>query len=155
MPKLTPAFGPRRQGRHPFVRVDLGEHTAAADLGDIFGLTQFGVHIETLHPGAASSVRHWHENEDEFVYVIAGELVLVEDTETPLVAGDCAGWPAGSPVGHCLENRSGADATYLVIGTRAARDRWHYVDHGVTGTYENDTVTFTDASGAVIEKETP
>jgi uncharacterized cupin superfamily protein len=156
MPKLTPTFEPRQHGRHPYARVDLGDYTAASDLGEPLGLTQFGVQIETLHPGARSSLRHWHEAEDEFVYVIAGELVLIEDTETTLRAGDCAGWPAGVAVGHCLENRSGADATYLVVGTRAARDRWHYVDHGITGAHDraSGTRSFTGPDGAPIERET-
>jgi uncharacterized cupin superfamily protein len=156
MPKLTPEFGERRHARHPFVRVDLGDYTPAPDLGEKLGLTQFGVHMETLHPGTRSSLRHWHENEDEFVYVIAGELVLIEDAETVLRAGDVAGWPAGVPVGHCMENRSDSDATFLVVGTRAPSDRWHYVDHGVTGAYdaETDRVTFTGPDGTPIERET-
>ena len=75
------------------------------------GLTQFGVNICTLKPGAASSQRHWHENEDEFVYVLAGEVVLCEDDgETVLRAGDAAGWKAGVANGHCLINRSDRDA---------------------------------------------
>jgi uncharacterized cupin superfamily protein len=155
MPNLTPRFGPRRHARHPYVRVDLGNYTPAPDLGAALGLSQIGVHIETLHPGTRSSVRHWHENEDEFVYVISGELVLIEEAETVLRAGDCAGWAAGVPVGHCMENRSGADATFLVVGTRAPRDRWHYVDHGITGSYDrdSDTVTYTGPDGAPIERE--
>jgi uncharacterized cupin superfamily protein len=155
MPKLTPTFSPRRHGRHPYARVDLGDYSAASDLGEALGLTQFGAHIETLHPGARSSLRHWHENEDEFVYVISGELVLIEDEESVLQAGDVAGWAAGVPVGHCLENRSEADATYLVVGTRAARDVWHYVDHGIKGSHDRaaGTRTFTGPDGAPIERE--
>lgn len=77
-------------------------------LGDQAGLSQCGVHMERLPPGSRSSVRHWHICEDEFVYVLQGEVVLVEDAVTVLHAGDCAAWKAGSAVGHCLENRSGA-----------------------------------------------
>jgi uncharacterized cupin superfamily protein len=155
MPKINAPFT-RKAARHPYVRVDLGDYSNA-NLGDAAGLTQFGVHLEILHPGARSSVRHWHENEDEFVYVLDGELVLVEDAETVLRSGDAAAWAAGSPVAHCLENRSGADATYLVVGTRADRDRWHYVDHGVTGAYDRDSdaVTYTGPDGQPIERETP
>jgi uncharacterized cupin superfamily protein len=100
-------------------------------LGEQAGLTQFGVHIERLPPGSRSSFRHWHETEDELVCVLQGELVLVEDRETPLRAGEAAAWKAGAPEGHCLENRSGADAVMLVVGTRAARGVVHYSDHDV------------------------
>jgi uncharacterized cupin superfamily protein len=100
-------------------------------LGDPAGLTQFGVHLERMPPGSRSSHRHWHETEDEFVFVIAGELVLVEDQETTLRAGDAAAWAAGAPVAHCLENRSAADAVYLTVGTRAASGTVHYPDHGL------------------------
>lgn len=98
-------------------------------LSDPGGLTQFGAFIEELPPGSVSGHRHWHEAEDEMVLVLSGELVLVEETETALRAGDAACWPAGLPVGHRLENRSGEPARYLVIGTRSDRDVIHYTDH--------------------------
>ena len=100
-------------------------------LGEQADLSQFGVHIERLPPGSRSSFRHWHETEDEFVYVIEGEVVLVESAETLLRAGDAAAWKAGAPEGHCLENRSTRDATFLVVGTRAPRGVVHYSDHDV------------------------
>jgi uncharacterized cupin superfamily protein len=88
-------------------------------LGDAVGLTQFGVNLLRLPVGAWSSQRHWHQGEDEFVYVLEGEVVLVEDEgETVLRAGDCAGFKAGVPNGHKLENRSGAEAVLLEVGTR-------------------------------------
>ena len=91
------------------------------------GLTQFGVNICTLKPGAASSQRHWHENEDELVYVIEGEVVLREDGgETLLKPGDAAAWKAGVPNGHCLINRSDRDAVFIEVGTRAPTERAHY-----------------------------
>ncbi|HZL31869.1 MAG TPA: cupin domain-containing protein [Pseudolabrys sp.] len=93
------------------------------------GLTQFGVNVCTLKPGAASSQRHWHENEDEFVYVLEGEVVLCEDDgETVLKAGDSAAWRAGVANGHCLVNRSDRDAAFIEVGTRAAVERAHYSD---------------------------
>ena len=93
------------------------------------GLTQFGVNICTLKPGAASSQRHWHANEDEFVYVLQGEVVLREDGgETLLEAGDAAAWKAGVPNGHCLVNRSNRDAVVLEIGSRAPTERAYYSD---------------------------
>jgi uncharacterized cupin superfamily protein len=82
-----------------------------------------------LKPGAASALRHWHEAEDEFVYVLEGELVLIEDDgEHVLKPGDCAGFKAGVPNGHQLVNKSQRDAVYLEIGTRAAAERAHYPD---------------------------
>lgn len=100
-------------------------------LGEQANLSQFGVHIERLAPGSRSSFRHWHETEDELVYVVAGEVTLIEDTESTLKAGDAAAWKAGIPTGHCLENRSNTEATVLVVGTRAARGVVHYSDHDV------------------------
>jgi uncharacterized cupin superfamily protein len=93
------------------------------------GLTHFGVNICTLKPGAASSQRHWHENEDEFVYVVSGEVVLREDNgETVLRPGDAAAWKAGVANGHCLVNRSDRDAVFIEVGTRSASERAHYSD---------------------------
>ena len=89
-------------------------------LGDAAGLTQYGVNLVTLPPGVASSHRHWHAKEDEFVFVLSGELVLEEDDGShTLRAGEAAGFPAGRAVGRRLVNRSGADATYLEIGSRS------------------------------------
>src|SRR5882672_4432916 len=93
-------------------------------LGNAAGLDQFGVNLSTLKPGAASSQRHWHANEDELVYVLAGELVLCEDGgETVLRPGDAAGWKAGVANGHCLVNRSTQNSVYLEVGSRAASER--------------------------------
>jgi len=98
-------------------------------LGDAGGLGQFGVNLTRLAPGAASSQRHWHDNEDEFVFVLSGEVVLVEEGgETVLRAGDAAAFKAGVANGHHLVNRSGAEARYLEIGTRAGEERAHYPD---------------------------
>ena len=89
-------------------------------LGDAAGLSQFGVNLLRLPPGAWSSQRHWHTGEDEFVYVVAGEVTLVTNAgEEVLRPGDCAGFKADDGDGHCLQNRSGADAVVLEIGTRA------------------------------------
>jgi uncharacterized cupin superfamily protein len=89
-------------------------------LGDAAGLTQFGVNLLRLPAGAWSSQRHWHASEDEFVTVLSGEVVLIEDDgETVLRAGDCAGFPAGVPNGHRIENRSDSEAVLLEVGTRS------------------------------------
>jgi len=93
------------------------------------GLSHFGVNICTLKPGAASSQRHWHEGEDELVYVLEGEVVLREDGgETVLKPGDAAAWKAGVPNGHCLVNRSDRNAVFIEVGTRVASERAHYSD---------------------------
>jgi uncharacterized cupin superfamily protein len=105
------------------------EGRARKRFGRAAGLTQFGVNMCTLKPGAASSQRHWHENEDELVYVLEGEVVLCEDAgETVLKPGDAAAWKAGVANGHCLINRSDRDAVFIEVGTRAASERAHYSD---------------------------
>jgi uncharacterized cupin superfamily protein len=98
-------------------------------LGDAFGLSQFGVNLVTLGPGGQSALRHWHTLEEEFVYVLEGELVLATDAGEQVVgAGMCAGYPAGRRDGHHLINRSREPARYLEIGTRREGDVGFYPD---------------------------
>jgi uncharacterized cupin superfamily protein len=98
-------------------------------LGTIAGLTQFGVNLLRLQPGAWSSQRHWHDKEDEFVYVLTGEVVLVTNSgEEVLRAGDAAGFKAGDSNGHCLQNRSNLEAQVLEVGIRAEDDTSYYSD---------------------------
>jgi len=98
-------------------------------LGDAGGLTQFGVNLTTLEPGAMSAQRHWHAREDEFIYVLDGELTLITDAgEEVLGPGMAACFPAGEPNGHHLVNKSGKPATYLEIGTRSADEDAEYPD---------------------------
>jgi len=98
-------------------------------LGDAAGLTQFGVNLQRLAPGVWSSQRHWHTLEDEFVYVLEGEVVLVTDEgEQLMVAGDCAGFPAGVQNGHHLQNRSDREAVLLEVGSRREGDGGDYPD---------------------------
>jgi uncharacterized cupin superfamily protein len=95
-------------------------------LGDPLGLSQFGVNLVTLGPGSWSSQRHWHENEDEFVYVLEGQVTLITDEgEATLRPGMAAGFPAGKEDGHHLINRGNAPARYLEVGTRAATEEVH------------------------------
>lgn len=102
-------------------------------LGDAAGLTQFGVNLVRIPPGAWSSQRHWHTKQDEFVMVVEGEFVLVtDDGEETLHAGDCVGFPAGVRDGHHLQNRSGRDAVFLVVGTRVPGDGGEYSDIDLT-----------------------
>jgi uncharacterized cupin superfamily protein len=98
-------------------------------LGNAFGLSQFGVNLMDLPPGAWSSQRHWHENQDEFVYVLEGEVVLVTDEgETLLRPGMIAGFRAGKANGHHLVNRSDKIARVLEVGTRTVEEVAHYSD---------------------------
>ncbi|MBR0646170.1 cupin domain-containing protein [Plastoroseomonas hellenica] len=98
-------------------------------LGDAAGLTQFGVNLLRLPPGAWSSQRHWQTASDEFVYVLSGEVTLVTDAGAELLGpGDAAGFKAGDPDGHCLQNRSDRDALVLEVGTRLPDDGAHYSD---------------------------
>jgi uncharacterized cupin superfamily protein len=115
----------------PFRQAVLGR--SRKRLGNAAGLTQFGVNLTTLKPGAWSSQRHWHAAEDELVYVLEGELVLVEDAgETVLRPGDAAGWKADAGNGHCLINRGIGDAVYLEIGSRVTDERVVYSDIDMT-----------------------
>lgn len=101
-------------------------------LGDAGGVSQFGVNLTRLAPGATSSHRHWHRAEDEFVFVLEGEATLVEDDgETPLRAGEAAAFPAGAPLGHHLVNRGARDVVYLEIGSRVDADVVTYTDPAV------------------------
>ena len=101
-------------------------------LGDALGLTHIGINLTTLAPGKESSMRHWHTAEDEFVYVLEGEVVLRTDRgEQMLRAGMCAGFPAGTADGHQLINRSGRPAVYLEVSNRMEADVVYYTDPDV------------------------
>ena len=101
----------------------------ALRLAQAAGLTQFGVNLLTLNPGSWSSQRHWHSHEDEFVYLLEGEVVLVTDAgEELLRAGDAAGFKAGDRNGHHFQNRSSAPAKLLIVGSRNDADHGEYSD---------------------------
>jgi uncharacterized cupin superfamily protein len=98
-------------------------------LGDAAGLTQFGVNLLRLPPGAWSSQRHWETKSDEFVYVLSGEVTLVTDSGKEVLGpGDAAGFKAGDPDGHCLQNHGNSDALVLEIGTRIEDNDAYYSD---------------------------
>ncbi len=98
-------------------------------LGDAASLTQFGVNFLRLPPGAWSAQRHWHTSEDEFIYVLSGEVTLVTDSGAEILhAGDAAGFKAADQNGHCLQNRSQSEATVLEIGSRKEDDVAYYPD---------------------------
>ncbi len=111
----------------PFAKAVAGREKRA--LGDAVGLKNFGVNLVRLPPGAVSSQRHWHSRQDEFVYVVDGELTLVtESGEQILGPGMAAGFPAGVRDGHHLINRSQSDAHYLEVGDRGEDDDVDYPD---------------------------
>lgn len=129
-PALDPAtVAPRLSSNYPpaFTSIVAGREKRA--LGDALGLTNFGVNLTTLPPGAASSARHWHSRQDEFLYILEGEAVLVTDAgEQVLTPGMAAGFPAGRPDGHQLVNRSDRPVVYLEVGDRTAGDELDYPD---------------------------
>lgn len=120
----------RAGGGLGYLRTEQLEKRFGRPLGVAVGLTQFGVNHVTLAPGAISALRHWHEKEDEFVYVLSGEITLIDETgEHLLKAGDYAGFPAGEANAHHLANRSNAEAAYLDAGTRhVGEETVHYPD---------------------------
>jgi uncharacterized cupin superfamily protein len=116
------------QGGYPPPYNDIGAYIAHA-LSDAGGLTQFGAFTETLMPGARSSQRHWHSEEDEFLYTLDGVVTLHENNgATDLPPATCVCWPAGEPNAHCLENRTNDPVTYFIAGSRLPEDDVTYPD---------------------------
>jgi uncharacterized cupin superfamily protein len=155
MPKIDIAAAPARIGTGyppPYDAPCQGRYRAK--LGDAAGLTQFGVNLLTLPPGQWSSQRHWHTAEDEFTWVVSGEVVLVTDAgEQVLRAGDCAGFPAGVANGHHFQNRSDAEATLLEVGSRRPdEDGCDYPDidltlaKGASGYTHRDGTAYSDTN---------
>jgi uncharacterized cupin superfamily protein len=130
MPKIDIGSVPQRKGSGypaPF-HLKAGERVRQA-LGDAGGLNDFGVNLMHLPPGAWSSQRHWHSAEDEFVWVLSGEVTLVTDEgEQVLRAGDCAAFAKNQPNGHHLINESGDMTVVLEVGTRSTQDVCEYPD---------------------------
>ncbi len=121
-------------------------------LGAAGGLTQFGVNLVTLEPGAMSSLRHWHQNEDEFVMVTDGTCTLIDDHgEHPMQPGDCAAFRAGVANGHHFVNRTDKPASFLVVGTKAATEVAHYSDVDLMIRVEGGKSTFTKADGSPLD----
>jgi len=130
----------------PLDRVVVGRERKR--LGNAVGLDQFGVNLTTLKPGAASAQRHWHEKEDELVYILEGEVVLIEDEgETVLKPGDAAGFKANTPNGHHLVNRTQRDAVYLEIGTRSKHETATYPDVDLVAVRDDAGMRYTRKNG--------
>jgi uncharacterized cupin superfamily protein len=129
-PALDPGSLPLKEGSsYPQSFREAVQGRRWRSLGDAVGLTQFGVNLVELAPGSWSSQRHWHTHEDELVYVVEGELVLItNEGEQKLTVGDAAGFPAGKDNGHHLINRSDKSARFLAIGSRSRADSCFYPD---------------------------
>ena len=128
------------------------EGRSSLRVGDAGGLTQFGANIVILAPGAKSSLRHWHEQQDEFVMVTQGICTLVDDHgETPMSVGDCATFKAGDPNGHCFINKTGDEARFLVIGTRTETETGWYSDIDLKISVDATGFTFTRKDGTPLK----
>ncbi len=149
LPAIDPATVEPKSGSNypePFKPRVAGR--AKQRIGDALGLKNFGVNLTTIKPGSASALRHWHSLEDEFIYVLRGELVLVTDAgEQLLTAGTVAGFPAGHADAHCLVNRTTVDAVYLEVGDRAQGDAVTYPDDDLACKTVAGSRTFTHKDG--------
>jgi uncharacterized cupin superfamily protein len=122
-------------------------------ISDAGGLTQLGAHLETLMPGSVSSDRHWHEEEDELLFMIEGEAVVIEDDgEATLRPGDAAVWPKGTPNAHQVVNRSERPCSYLIVGARVAAGVIHYPDLGRTCHFDGRRWRVVDRDGTVLRE---
>jgi len=130
MPKINISKAPVRKGTaYPKPHDAPCLERVRLRLGDAGGLTDFGVNLLTLKPGVWSSQRHWHRKEDEFVYIVSGEVIMITDAgEEVLKSGDCAAFPKNDGNGHHLINRSNMDAVIIEIGTRSGGDFAAYPD---------------------------
>jgi uncharacterized cupin superfamily protein len=148
-PAIDPADVAVRTGSsypEPFRATVAGRRKQA--LGDAAGLRNFGVNLVRLAPGTASSLRHWHSRQDELVYVLEGEVILVTDAgEQSLGPGMAAGFPAGKADGHHLVNRSTADVVYLEVGDRSPGDEGFYPDVDLALRYVDGKLVFTRKNG--------
>jgi uncharacterized cupin superfamily protein len=142
-------IAPRTGSIYPEPYAEMMRGRSSLRLGDAGGLTQFGANLVMLEPGALSSLRHWHRNEDEFVMVTEGECVLVQDAgEVVMRVGDCAAFPAGSTDGHHFINRSDRVAKFLVVGTRAPAEVATYSDVDMVVHIEGGKARFTYKDGS-------
>ncbi len=158
MPKIDMSDIPVRTGSgYPGKLAEKVAGRSQKALGRHAGLTQFGANLVTLAPGALSSLRHWHEEQDEFLVVLSGTLTLVEDDgPTELAPGDCAAFPAGAANGHHLVNNSDAPGSFVVVGTHTPTEIAHYSDVDMMVTVEDGVFSFTRRDGSpVVDADDP
>ena len=156
MPKIDLSALPVRTGSAyppPFDTAMAGR--SSLRLSEAAGLTQFGANLVTLAPGAMSALRHWHEAQDELVFVLEGRLTLRDDHgDTALVAGDAAGFPKGEANGHHILNLSDAPGRFLVIGTRTETETGWYPDHDLKVTVDAAGQHYTRRDGSALPTDT-
>jgi len=154
-PAMDPAsIAPRTGSSYPKEHREQVERRNKRALGDAFGLTHYGVNLVELEPGAWSSQRHWHSAEDEFVYVVSGELTLISDTGWQVLgAGMVAGFPAGTADGHHLVNESDQTAVYLEVGDRSDDDEVRYPDIDMVLTRRSEGRVFRHNDGRPYDED--
>ena len=152
MPKLNLSSIERRTGSvYPGKLNALMDGRSSLRLGDAGGLTQFGVNLVQLEPGAKSSLRHYHMEQDEFAIMLSGTCVLIDDDgEHEMQPGDCAAWPAGEANGHHLVNKTDAPATFLVVGTRTPTETGYYSDIDMMVKDDENGFSFTRKDGSPL-----
>lgn len=130
MPKLDLAKIPFKGGSsYPGQLAEAVAGRSSQRIGDAAGLTQYGVNIVQLEPGGLSSLRHYHQTQDEFLMIVSGTCTLIDDQgEHEMLPGDCAAFPAGEANGHHLKNNTDAPASFLVVGTRTPTETAYYSD---------------------------
>lgn len=150
MPVIDQTKCPVKTGSiYPEPYASMMQGRSSLRLGDAGGLTQFGANLVMLEPGALSSLRHWHLNEDEFVWIVEGECTLVQDSgEVVMRPGDCAAFPAGSTDGHHFVNRTDRPAKFLVVGSKAKREVATYSDVDLKVEMEGGKARFTYKDGS-------
>ncbi|UWQ26161.1 cupin domain-containing protein [Leisingera aquaemixtae] len=152
MPKLDLSQLPWRTGSgYPGKLAEACKGRSVQPLGDPGGLSQFGVNIVRLEPGAMSSLRHYHMEQDEFVMVTEGSCTLIDDQGAhEMQPGDCAAFPAGEENGHHLVNRSDKPAAFLVVGTRTETETGYYSDMDMMVKFARSEFTFTRKDGSPL-----
>jgi len=158
MPKINLINTKYSEGRYPkeLIKYYQGDTDTYKQIkvGDLGGLTQFGVNKTILPKNSATAMRHWHEEEDEFVFIISGSAILIDrDGEHEMNSGDCATFKAGDNNGHAIVNKSNQDVVLLEIGTRAQKDIVHYTDKDLINDVDRTQAklnTFKDSAGKVI-----
>ena len=158
MPKINLINTKYSEGRYPkeLIKYYQGNTDTYKQIkvGDLGGLTQFGVNKTILPKNSATAMRHWHDKEDEFVFIISGSATLVDkDGKHEMNAGDCATFKAGDNNGHAIVNKSTEDVVLLEVGTRAQKDIVHYTDKDLINDVDRTQKkqnTFKDSAGKVI-----
>ena len=158
MPKINLTNTKYTEGRYPreLIKYYQGNTDTYKQIkvGDLGGLTQFGVNKTILPKNSATAMRHWHDKEDEFVFIISGSATLVDkDGKHEMNAGDCATFKAGDNNGHAIVNKSTEDVVLLEVGTRAQKDIVHYTDKDLINDVDRTQTkqyTFKDSAGKVI-----